>query len=155
MPRFAAWKKCAIFAQILILAMKKIILLVLLAAAVLCSASQPRRSPEVYITIGADANFLRFSSRDSICWYLDRCVEAGFNHVVLDVKPNYGKVLYRSAILPYLDYIEGITPEPLGRRWDYLQTFIDECHRRDMRLSASFSILPVGSPYWKRVKREI
>lgn len=130
--------------------MKKPILLVLLAAAVLCSASQPRRSPEVYVTIGADANFLRFSSRDSICWYLDRCVEAGFNHVVLDVKPNYGKVLYRSAILPYLDYIEGITPEPLGRRWDYLQTFIDECHRRDMRLSASFSILPVGSPYWKR-----
>ena len=107
-------------------------------------------TPEVYVTIGADANFIRFSSVDSIRHYLDLCRNAGFNHVVLDVKPNYGKVLYRSQYLPYLDFIEGITPQPLGRKWDYLQTFIDECHKRGMRLSASFSIMPCGSPYWKR-----
>lgn len=112
--------------------------------------SVEEKAPEVYMTIAADGNFVRFSSQDSIRWYLDKCREAGFNHVVLDVKPNYGKVLYRSDILPYLDYIEGVTPEPLGRDWDYLQFFIDECHARDMRLSASFSVLPVGSPYWQR-----
>lgn len=106
--------------------------------------------PEVYVTIAADANFMRFSDRDSITWYLEKCHETGFNHVVLDVKPNYGKVLYRSEYLPYLDFIEGVTPEPLNRDWDYLQYFIDECHRLGMKLSASFSILPCGSPYWQR-----
>ncbi|MCM1532681.1 MAG: family 10 glycosylhydrolase [Ruminococcus flavefaciens] len=115
-----------------------------------CSESHIVKEPEVYVSIAADANFVRFSNQDSIKWYLDRCRDAGFNHVVLDVKPNYGKVLYRSDYLPYLDYIEGVTPEPLGRDWDYLQFFIDECHKRDMRLSASFSIMSCGSPYWQR-----
>lgn len=107
-------------------------------------------APEVYISIGADANFLRFSEKDSVDIYLDKCREAGFNHIVLDVKPNYGRVLYRSKYLPYLDYIDGLTEEPLGRDWDYLQYFIDGCHSRDMRLTASFSVLPCGSPYWQR-----
>ncbi len=114
-----------------------------------CGIKQ-NKGPEVYVTIAADANFLRFSDRDSITWYLEKCHDTGFNHVVLDVKPNYGKVLYRSKYIPYLDYIEGITDRPLGRDWDYLQYFIDECHRLGMRISASFSILPCGSPYWQR-----
>lgn len=115
-----------------------------------CSHHSEIPEPEVYVSIAADANFIRFSDRDSINWYLDRCKETGFNHVVLDVKPNYGKVLYRSNTLPYLDYIEGVTPEPLNRDWDYLQYFIEQCHDRDMRLSASFSVMPCGSPYWQR-----
>lgn len=106
--------------------------------------------PEVYVTFGADANFIRFSNPDSIAWYVEKCHQNGINHIVLDVKPNYGKVLYRSEYLPYLDFIEGITPQPLNRKWDYLQCFIDECHSRGMRLSASFSIMPCGSPYWQR-----
>ncbi len=113
-------------------------------------AGEKQAVPEVYVTIAADANFLRFSSRDSITFYLEQAHKAGFNHVVLDVKPNYGKVLYRNEYLPYLDYIEGVTDEPLGRDWDYLQYFIDECRRLDMRISASFSVMPCGSPYWQR-----
>ena len=115
-----------------------------------CGEKAVDNEPQAYMTIAADANFMRFSTQDSIKWYLDKCAETGFTHVVLDVKPNYGKVLYRSDILPYLDYIEGVTAEPLGRDWDYLQFFIDECHKRDMKLVASFSVLPVGSPYWQR-----
>lgn len=123
---------------------------VLLATASFKSSDKHNPNPEVYVTIAADANFIRFSDRDSIDWYLDRCHESGFNHVVLDVKPIYGKVLYRSDYLPYLDFIEDVTPEPLGRQWDYLQYFIDACHSRGMRLSASFSVMPCGSPYWQR-----
>lgn len=137
--------------------MKKILSFIfLLAISVAVFSTSPNTgttkaaSPEVYVTIGADPNFLRFSHKDSIDIYLDKCLDAGFNHVVLDVKPNYGKVLYRSKYLPYLDFIEGITDEPLGRDWDYLQYFIDACHKRNMRLSASFSVLPCGSPYWQR-----
>ena len=136
--------------------MKKIFLLfpAILIACVLpltaCKKSSPAPEPEVYLSVAADANFLRFADRDSVAIYLDKCCEAGINHIILDVKPNYGKVLYRSNYLPYLDFIEGITDKPLGRDWDYLQTFIDECHSRDMRLTASFSVMPCGSPYWKR-----
>lgn len=122
----------------------------LLATASFKSPDKHNPAPEVYVTIAADANFIRFSDRDTIDWYLDRCREAGFNHVVLDVKPNYGKVLYRSQYLPYLDFIEGVTPEPLNRDWDYLQYFLDGCHKRGMRLSASFSVMTYGSPYWQR-----
>ena len=133
----------------------KRVLMSVLPLAALCGCGESKSTgdvadPEVYVSIAADANFVRFADRDSIAIYLDRAHEAGFNHVVLDVKPNYGKVLYYSEYLPYLDYIEGITPEPLGRDWDYLQAFIDECHKRGMRLSASFSVMPVGSPYWQR-----
>ena len=132
--------------------MKKLVLLLSILSLLIasCSHQTGKPSPEVYITIAADANFMRFSNQDSIVWYLDKARDAGINHVVLDVKPNYGKVLYRSQYLPYLDYIEGITDQPLGRDWDYLQFFIDECHKRDMRLSASFSIMPCGSAYWQR-----
>lgn len=129
--------------------MKHIIILFLSFIAIYGTISATD-TPRAYVSIAADANFLRFSSRDSIDFYLDQAHDAGFNHIVLDVKPNYGKVLYRSQILPYLDFIEGVTPEPLGRDWDYLQYFIDGCHSRDMKLSASFSMMPVGSPYWQR-----
>lgn len=132
--------------------MQKFFLLLALFSALIVSCAHKTLDPEpeVYITIAADANFVRFSNQDSIVWYLDKARDAGINHVVLDVKPNYGKVLYRSQYLPYLDYIEGITAQPLGRDWDYLQFFIDECHKRDMRISASFSIMPCGSAYWQR-----
>ncbi|MDE5608622.1 MAG: family 10 glycosylhydrolase [Muribaculaceae bacterium] len=131
-----------------------LLLIAVLAVTAACGgqrkSSEVKSEPVVYVSIGADANFLRFSSKDSITYYLEKCLDAGFNHIVLDVKPNYGKVLYRSDYLPYLDYIEGITEEPLGRDWDYLQYFLDECHRLGMRLTASFSVFPCGSPYWQR-----
>lgn len=135
--------------------MKKIIYIILASVLLLVSAAfkpsdKRNPNPEVYVTIAADANFVRFSQKDTIDAYLDSAAKAGFNHVVLDVKPNYGKVLYRSEFLPYLDYIEGVTDEPLNRDWDYLQYFIDGCHRRGMRLSASFSVMPCGSPHHQR-----
>ena len=137
--------------------MKKIFALIAAAtaaAAIIQSCTKAEANepdePEVYLVVAADANFMRFADQDSIGIYLDKSRDAGFNHILLDVKPIYGKVLYRSDYLPYLDFIEGVTPEPLGRDWDYLQTFIDECHSRGMRLSASFSVMPCGSPYWQR-----
>ena len=83
------------------------LLIAAVAVIVACScvrqAPVGKAEPEVYVSIGADANFLRFSSQDSITHYLEECRDAGFNHIVLDVKPNYGKVLYRSDYLTYLD----------------------------------------------------
>ena len=39
----------------------------------------------------AEANFKRFASQDSIRYYLDRTVECGFNHIVVDVRPIWNR----------------------------------------------------------------
>ena len=62
-----------------------------------------------------DGNFQRFSQKDSICFYLDKAKETGFNHVVVDVRGIDGHVLYESDFLPELTQVEGFTCE---RDWD-------------------------------------
>ena len=51
-----------------------------------------------YLWMCAEANFERFSTKDSIDYYLDKIKETGFNHIVVDIKPIQGKVLYDSDI---------------------------------------------------------
>ena len=83
--------------------MKKIFALIAAAtaaAAIIQSCTKAEANepdePEVYLVVAADANFMRFADQDSIGIYLDKSRDAGFNHILLDVKPIYGKVLYRS-----------------------------------------------------------
>lgn len=90
----------------------------------------------------SEANFRRFSSKDSISYYLDRAKATGFNTIVVDVRPVQGDVLYDSDILdPLTGFGDGYTYE---RDWDYLQYFIDEARRRDLKVTVSASIMPVG-----------
>lgn len=90
----------------------------------------------------SEANFKRFSSKDSIRYYLDRTKETGFNEIVVDVRPVQGDVLYKSKILePLTGFGDGYTYE---RDWDYLQFFIDEARKRDLKITVSASILPAG-----------
>lgn len=90
----------------------------------------------------AEANFKRFSSKDSICFYLDKAKETGFNEVVVDVRPVQGDVLYKSKILePLTGFNDGYEYK---RDWDYLQFFIDEAHKRSLKITVSTSIMPVG-----------
>lgn len=89
----------------------------------------------------ADANFTRFSSQDSIRYYLDRTVEAGFNQIVVDVRPISGNVLYKS------DFLEPLTivgTDTVTRDWDYLQFFLDEAGRRNLKVTVSTMIFPAG-----------
>jgi hypothetical protein len=90
----------------------------------------------------AEANFERFSSKDSIRYYLDLAKSTGFNEIVVDVRPMQGDVLYRSDILkPLTTFGDGYVYE---RDWDYLQFFIDECRKREMKVVVSMGILPAG-----------
>lgn len=93
----------------------------------------------------ADANFQRFSDKDSIRYYLDKAVETGFNSIVVDVKGITG-VMYKSDIFPVMTECHGYKCE---RDWDYLQFFIDEARTRGLGVDVSATVFPVGSPYWK------
>lgn len=92
--------------------------------------------------LDAEANFKRFTQKDSIVYYLDLAKKTGFNEVVVDVRPMLGDVLYDSEILePLTTFGDGYVYE---RDWDYLQFFIDETKKRDMRVTVSAGILPAG-----------
>lgn len=96
-----------------------------------------------YLWIDAAANFGRFAVRDSVDYYLDKAVGAGFNRIVVDVRPVEGEALYRSDVVPPMEELDGVRPD---RDWDYLQYFIDAAHRRGMKVTAGTTLFPVGSP---------
>jgi uncharacterized lipoprotein YddW (UPF0748 family) len=96
-----------------------------------------------YLWIDASANYSRFLKKEPIAFYLDKAKETGFNHLVVDVRPGVGDVLYKSCFLPALDSARGNTHK---RDWDYLQYFIDEAKKRDMKISVSVTVFPVGEP---------
>ncbi|WP_217651605.1 family 10 glycosylhydrolase [Mariniphaga anaerophila] len=95
----------------------------------------------------AEANFKRFGSQDSIVYYLDKTKAAGFNTVVVDVRPIYGDVLYSKTTL--MQPLTKVGNTKIERDWDYLQFFIDEAKKRDMKVTVSTTIFPVGRPSTK------
>ena len=98
-----------------------------------------------YITFAIDANFERFSDKDSICYYLDKSKKAGFNGIHVDVRGTYGSVLYKSDFMPELTEVKGFRCD---RDWDYLQYMIDEAGKRNMKVTGSTAVFPGGSSWW-------
>ena len=96
-----------------------------------------------YLWFDAEDNFKRFASKDSISYYLEKAKSVGFNQVVVDVKPIYGEVLYKSKILPPLTTVNG---KVIHRDWDYLQYFIDEAHRLGLKVTVSTAMFTAGHP---------
>lgn len=92
----------------------------------------------------AEANFNRFSTKAGITEILDKTVEAGFNKIVVDVKPVEGDVLYESAFMTKATMIGSVSVP--SRDWDYLQFFLDEAHKRDLKVTVSTTIFPMGMP---------
>lgn len=109
-----------------------------------CGTAQVEKVKCLWFT--ADANFQRFSYKDSICYYLDKAAETGFNHIVVDVKGIEG-ALYDSRLVPMMTESHGFR---CVRDWDYLQFFIDEARKRGLGVSASATVFPAGSPYWNQ-----
>lgn len=126
---------------------KSVFLAAMLVAAALFSISCNKETVEKpkYITFAIDANFERFSDKDSICYYLDKSKEAGFNGILVDVRGTYGSVLYKSDFMPELTEVKGFRCD---RDWDYLQYMIDEAGKRNMKVTVSTAVFPVGSSWW-------
>ncbi|WP_373277792.1 alpha amylase family protein [Segatella baroniae] len=113
-------------------------------------AAKPR-----YIWIDAPANFSRFAnSKENIREDLKKAKEAGFTHIVVDVRPYTGDILFKSAAghaVEQLDYWEGSAYKYYKRTadWDYLQAFIDIGHELGLRVDAAMNTFVGGSmnPY--------
>ena len=98
----------------------------------------------VVLWIDAEANFGRLRTKPMIKTYLDKAQNAGFNAIVVDVKPVQGDVLYDSDFLPQCTSLNGSVIE--NRGFDYLQFFIDEARARNMRITVSTTIMTMGLP---------
>lgn len=125
--------------------MKRLALILFAALAAMSCNHRPQAAAgkPKYLWFDAAANFDRFAVRDSVDFYLDKACRAGFNRIVVDVRPVEGGALYRSDILPQITAMGGRT---VHRDWDYLQYFIDAAHSRGMKVTASLTVFTAGSP---------
>lgn len=122
--------------------MKSAAALILFFAASLHAAPKPK-----LLWFDATANFARLSSIDSIRFYLDKAAEVGFTDVVVDVKPITGEVLYPSKVAPQMREWNGfVRPDSL----DFLNTFIQESRKRNLRVRASLNVFVAGHNYFDR-----
>lgn len=95
----------------------------------------------------AEANFELFLKKENITHYLDKTVETGFNEIVVDVRPIYGKVLYnKTKNMPKLTQIGNVKRDA---DWDYLEFFVEEAHKRGLKVIASATTFTIGRPATK------
>lgn len=95
----------------------------------------------------ATANFVSFSYEDSIKYYLDKAAQLGFTDVVIDIKPITGEVLYKSKIAPRMDEWNSFARP---RALDYLNFFINESHKRKLKIHASLNVFVGGHNFFNR-----
>jgi uncharacterized lipoprotein YddW (UPF0748 family) len=105
-------------------------------------SEQPGKQEKVkMLWFDGEANFKLFSSKSNVTTYLDLAKKTGFNMIVVDVRPVQGDVLYKSDFMPELKTLGGYT---VDRDWDYLQFFVDEAHKRNLKVVASTCIFTAG-----------
>ena len=96
---------------------------------------------EKSIWIDAPANLKTFLVKENVGKYLDKAVETGFTKIILDVRAPSGYPMYPSKVLPEATVVEG---EKVHRDWDYLGYFIEEAHKRNLKVTASITVFTGG-----------
>ena len=102
------------------------------------------------VWIDACANFEDYANDESkIDADMKKLKEAGFTHVVVDVRPTNTGVLFKSAIEPALTKVDAWTKS--GYRWvnrtatfDYLQAFVNAGKKYGVRVYASINTMVGG-----------
>lgn len=94
----------------------------------------------------AEANFARFSSKDSIDFYLEKVGQLGFTHAVVDIRPITGEVLYDSQYAPRMEEWHGAKRGD----FDYLGHFIEKAHALGIEVHASLNVFVAGHNYFDR-----
>lgn len=93
------------------------------------------------------ANWARFSNLDSVIYYVQKCQDAGFNYLVLDVKGTASAVAYPSNIAPRLTEWKGVER---AADYDFVKLFIEEAHKRGMKILGSFNVFCEGHGIFKQ-----
>ena len=122
----------------------------LLAAGLLAACShRPEGKPRlVWIEVGA--NFRQYgNSQENIQADCRRLAGMGFTHVVVEVRPTSGNVLFHSKVAPALTEValwqEGkLQYVPRTAGFDYLQAFIDAGHAAGLKVLAGVNMMVGG-----------
>jgi uncharacterized lipoprotein YddW (UPF0748 family) len=99
-------------------------------------------APRNTIWVSSTASHDVIASRESIAAFADKAKSVGIDTVILYTKELNGHVVYPSRIAPRLAEHRGVKYDT---NFDPLKTFIEECHRRGMRLHAAFDIFTEGN----------
>lgn len=113
---------------------------------------QPKAAKPRFIWVDAAANFPDFAnSRENIARDLAKAKNAGFTDIVVDVRPTSGDVLFKTDAVEQVEWlgawITGGGYQKFERTadWDYLQAFIDEGKKLDLRIHAAINTFTGGS----------
>ncbi|MEP7213344.1 MAG: family 10 glycosylhydrolase [Acidobacteriota bacterium] len=112
------------------------------ALAVVSYAQTRPQSPRNTIWVSSTASADVIADRESISRFADRAKRSGFDTVILYSKELNGHVIYPSKIAPRLAEHKGVQYDT---SFDPLKVFIEECHKRGMRLHAAFDIFTEGN----------
>ena len=94
----------------------------------------------------AEANFERFSTPDTIDFYLEKIKNIGFTDAVVDIRPITGEVLYESEFAPQMKEWGGfVRPD-----FDYLGHFIKKAHELGLRVQVSMNTFVGGHNFIDR-----
>jgi uncharacterized lipoprotein YddW (UPF0748 family) len=122
---------------------RKILLVIILCLTSLCVLAQKIPSaPRNTIWVSATASADVLENEKTIAAFADRAKQAGFDTVILYTKELNGYVVYPSKIAPRLTEHKGVK---YNTNFDALKTFVDECHKRGMRLHTAFDIFTEGN----------
>jgi uncharacterized lipoprotein YddW (UPF0748 family) len=99
-------------------------------------------APRNTIWVSSTASRDVIASRESIAAFADKAKSVGIDTVILYTKELNGHVVYPSRIAPRLAEHRGVKYDT---NFDALKTFVEECHRRGMRLHAAFDIFTEGN----------
>ncbi len=105
------------------------------------SLARPGHLKPITIWFDATANWERLGTQAGVEAILDKCVDAGADIVVVDVKPISGYVLFPSAVAPRMVEWKGARRPP---EFDLLRVVCEEGHKRGLRVFASMNFFSEG-----------
>lgn len=103
-----------------------------------------------FIWVDAAANFPDFAnSKENIARDLALAKNAGFTDIVVDVRPTTGDALFKTSVVQQVEWLGawlpgGYTKVTRTATWDYLQAFIDEGKKLDLRIHAAINTFTGG-----------
>ena len=113
-----------------------------------CSRTPEQKPRAVWIEVGA--NFNQYAdSEENIAADCRRLAEGGFTHIVVEVRPTSGDVLFASSVAPELKEVAlwrdgGLKYVAREAGFDYLQAFIDADHAAGLKVLAGVNMMVGG-----------
>ena len=121
-----------------------------LLALLSCAPKAQEKPRIVWIEVGA--NFDAYAnSRENIFADCRRIADMGFTHVVVEVRPTSGDVLFKSEVAPALTRVAkwrdgSLRYVPRTADFDYLQAFIEGGHAAGLKVLAGVNMMVGG--FW-------